>query len=158
MTGQPDHSDQTYNIKQRRQAFMEDFGPEHRLWSHIERGTQIVTGLFLITMAGFLGESWGNDGVPYAEILRAIGWVGYCFFVITLMTPATVFVIVFLRRLTPLNRGQRGLVYFCILMGTGAYCWFNLWAGTVDVIRAIAVSQGVEIDFGNAYYAQPWRD
>jgi hypothetical protein len=79
-----------------------DITPTHPIWQQMERGVQIILGFSLITVFHFLGESWGQPNVPYAQIFPAIGSVGIAFIYSLLITPVAGYFGMILRAVTPL--------------------------------------------------------
>ena len=68
-------------------AWFDDFGPMHEVWVRFERGMQILLGVALITMIGFLGESWGGENIPYENIMKAIFRVAWAFAIAVMTGP-----------------------------------------------------------------------
>jgi len=79
-----------------------DITPTHPIWQQMERGVQIILGFSLLTVFHFLGESWGQPNVPYAQIFPAIGTVGIAFIYSLLITPVAGYFGMILRAFTPL--------------------------------------------------------
>jgi len=118
-------------------SFFEDFGPMHEVWIRFERGMQIMLGVALITLFGFLGESWGADNVPYDALVAATFRIGWAFTLVIFLSPGVMLFILIARQVDLLTRKLRGILYLSILLGTLLYCWSLLYISTVEVINAM---------------------
>jgi hypothetical protein len=118
-------------------SFFEEFGPLHDVWVRFERGMQIMLGVALITLFGFLGESWGADEVPYVAVMAAVFRIAWAFSIMIFLSPAVMLFILAARKSRLLTRKLRGVLYLIILLGTLLYCWSLLYVSTMEVINAI---------------------
>jgi hypothetical protein len=101
-----------------------------------------MLGVALITMFGFLGESWGGENIPYASIMKAILNVGWAFVVSVMTSPAVLLFGMIARRMLPISRSTRGRIYMVVLLAMLGYCWFILYNSTGDVIAALFTATG----------------
>lgn len=129
--------------------WFEDFGPMHDVWTRFERGMQIMLGVALITMFGFLGESWGGESIPYTNIMKAILNVSWAFAISVMTSPAVLLFGMLARRLLPISRRTRGRIYALVLLVMLSYCWFVLYHSTGDVISALFKATGSPDPFSN---------
>ncbi len=127
-----------------RGAWFEDFGPMHEVWIRFERGMQILLGVALITMFGFLGESWGGENIPYADIMLGVYKVAWAFAIAIMTGPVALLLGMFARKFLPFSRRTRGRVYLCVLVVMCVYCWLILYTSAVDVIESLIAATGVE--------------
>ncbi len=127
-----------------RGAWFDDFGPMHEVWIRFERGMQILLGVALITMFGFLGESWGGDNIPYRDIMIGVYKVAWAFAIAIMTGPLTLLLGMLSSRFLPFSRRARGRFYLCVLIAMCAYCWLMLYSSAVDVIEALIEATGVE--------------
>ncbi len=123
-------------------AWFEDFGPMHELWSRFERGMQIMLGVALITMFGFLGESWGGENIPYTSIMTAVFHVAWAFAISITTGPAVLLLGTIAGRTLPITRRTRGRIYMFVLLAMLSYCWGVLYFSTGDVIVALFEATG----------------
>lgn len=130
--------------KSKEGAWFDDFGPMHDVWIRFERGMQILLGVALITMIGFLGESWGGEDIPYQSIMMAIYRVAWAFAISVMTGPLVLLLGMFARRFLPFSRRNRGRFYLCILVAMCGYCWLMLYTSAVDVIESLITATGVE--------------
>ena len=126
-------------------TWYDDFGPMHDLWIRLERGMQIMLGVALITMIGFLGESWGGQNIPYANIMMAVYRVSWAFAVSIMTSPVILLLGTIAGRYSPISRRTRGRIYLFVLLTMLSYCWAMLYISTVDVIESLVTATGVEI-------------
>ena len=125
-------------------TWFEDFGPMHDVWIRFERGMQILLGVALITMFGFLGESWGGENIPYRDIMMGVYKVAWAFAISIMTGPIVLLIGMFARRFLPFSRKTRGRCYLVALIAMCIYCWLMLYTSTVDVILALINATGVE--------------
>lgn len=125
-------------------AWFEDFGPMHDIWIRFERGMQILLGVALITMFGFLGESWGGENIPYTNIMKAVYRVSWAFAISIMTSPIILAIGMIARRYLPYSRRARGRVYLFVLVAMLAYCWSLLYVSVIDVIESLVTATGVE--------------
>jgi len=124
-------------------SFFEEFGPEHSVWIRFERGMQIILGVALITLFGFLGESWGSDNVPYESLLGAFFRIGWGFTVAVFLSPSVMLFSLVARRIRPFNRELRGRFYLLVLLATLLYCWNLLFLSTTEVVEAMVKATNI---------------
>lgn len=125
-------------------SWFDDFGPMHEVWIRFERGMQILLGVALITIIGFLGESWGGENIPYQNIMVAVYRVSWAFAISIMTGPVMLLLGMLARRLLPFSRRTRGRIYLCALVAMCGYCWVILYISAYDVIQSLIVSTGVE--------------
>jgi hypothetical protein len=125
-------------------AWFEDFGPMHDVWIRFERGMQILLGVALITMIGFLGESWGGENIPYESIMVAVFRVSWAFAISVMASPTILLLGMFARRHLPFSRRTRGRFYLVALIAMLGYCWTVLYLSAWDVITSLIEATGVE--------------
>jgi hypothetical protein len=125
-------------------TWFDDFGPMHEVWIRFERGMQILLGVALITMIGFLGESWGGENIPYKNIMVAVFRVSWAFSISIMTGPFILLLGIFARRFLPFSRETRGRFYLFVLVAMCGYCWLVLYTSAVDVIEALIAATGVE--------------
>jgi uncharacterized membrane protein len=123
-------------------TFFEDFGPEHEVWIRFERGMQIMLGVALITIFGFLGESWGQENIPYTNIMAAISSIGWAFAISVMLSPGVLLFAMFARRFLPFSREMRGRLYMVVFLCVLSYCWALLYVSTIDLIGAFVDATG----------------
>jgi hypothetical protein len=133
--------------KPERNTFFEDFGPMHELWMRLERGMQIMLGLALITMFGFLGESWGGENIPYNSIMTAILRVSWAFAISIMTSPVILALGIIAGRTLPLSRRSRGRIYMIVLLAMLAYCWAALYISTGNVIGSLFDATGTAFPY-----------
>ncbi len=104
-----------------RGAWFEDFGPMHEVWIRFERGMQILLGVALITMFGFLGESWGGENIPYEDIMLGVYKVAWAFAIAIMTGPLVLLLGMFAGRFLPFTRRTRGRFYLCVLVAMGLF-------------------------------------
>jgi hypothetical protein len=125
-------------------AWLDDFGPMHEVWIRFERGMQILLGVALITMFGFLGESWGGENIPYQNIMKAVYRVSWAFAIAIMSPPIILGLGLIARRYLPYSRRTRGRAYLVALLIMLAYCWSMLYVSVVDVIESLVTATGIE--------------
>ena len=125
-------------------SFFDDFGPMHELWIRLERGMQIMLGVALITMFGFLGESWGGENIPYPEIMKGVYRVSWAFAVSIMTSPAILLLGLAAARVSSISRRARGRIYFVVLMAMLVYCFTLLYISTIDVMQSLVAATGVD--------------
>ncbi len=125
-------------------AWFDDFGPMHDVWIRFERGMQILLGVALITMFGFLGESWGGENIPYQNIMTAVYRVSWAFAISIMSPPVILGLGMIARRYLPYSRRARGRAYLVALLIMLAYCWSMLYVSVVDVIESLVTATGIE--------------
>ena len=125
-------------------AWFDDFGPMHAVWVRFERGMQILLGVALITMIGFLGESWGGENIPYENIMMAVYRVSWAFAISIMLGPFILLLGMLARRFLPFSRRTRGRIYLFALIAMCGYCWLVLYTSAVDVIESLIAATGVE--------------
>ena len=118
-------------------SFFEEFGPVHEVWIRFERGMQIILGVSLITLFGFLGESWGSDNVPYEALIGAFFRISWAFMIAVFLSPGVMLFSIFARRIRPFTRELRGRFYLLVLLATLLYCWSLLYISTIEVVDAM---------------------
>ena len=129
-------------------AWFDDFGPMHEVWIRLERGMQIMLGVALITMFGFLGESWGGENIPYANIMTAVYRVSWAFAISIITSPFILLLGMVARRYSLTSRRTRGRIYLLVLLAMLSYCWVMLYISAVDVIESLVAATGVHgLDF-----------
>ncbi|MFT5578065.1 MAG: hypothetical protein ACI9WS_000817 [Paraglaciecola psychrophila] len=124
-------------------SFFEEFGPLHEIWARFERGMQIMLGVALITLFGFLGESWGGDDVPYEAILAAVFRIAWAFSIMIFLSPAVMLLVLVARKIGLLTRKMRGVLYFIILLAALLYCWSMLYISTIEVVNALVEATNI---------------
>ena len=125
-------------------TWFDDFGPMHDVWMRLERGMQIMLGVALITLFGFLGESWGGENIPYADIMSAVYRVSWAFAISIMTSPVILGLGLIARRYLPISRGTRGRIYLFVLLTMLIYCWVMLYMSSTDVIKSLVAATGVE--------------
>ncbi|MFK8051301.1 MAG: hypothetical protein AB8B81_22950 [Halioglobus sp.] len=125
-------------------SWFDDFGPMHDVWIRLERGMQVMLGVAVITMFGFLGESWGGENIPYADIIKGVLRVSWAFAISIMTSPIVLGLGLIARRYSWLSRRTRGRIYLLVLLCMLGYCWLSLYISTVDVVKALAAATGVE--------------
>ena len=125
-------------------SWFEDFGPMHDLWIRLERGMQVMLGVAVITMFGFLGESWGGENIPYANIMMAVYRVSWAFAVSIMTSPIVLGLGLVARRYSWLSRRTRGQIYLLVMFCMLGYCWALLYISAADVLGSLAAATGVE--------------
>ena len=128
-------------------AWFDDFGPMHDVWIRFERGMQILLGVALITIIGFLGESWGGENIPYSNIMLGVYRVSWAFAISIMTGPFVLLLGMFARRYLPFSRRTRGRFYLLALVVMCGYCWITLYTSAVDVIESLSAATGVEGPF-----------
>jgi hypothetical protein len=118
-------------------SFFAEFGPLHDVWVRFERGMQIMLGVALITLFGFLGESWGAEEVPYEALMAAVFRIAWAFSIMIFLSPAVMLFVMVARKIGLLTRKVRGVLYLIILLATLLYCWSLLYISTIEVIVAM---------------------
>lgn len=124
-------------------SWFEDFGPMHDVWIRLERGMQVMLGVAVITMFGFLGESWGGENIPYANIIKAVYLVSWAFAVSIMTSPIVLGLGLIARRYSWTSRRARGRIYLIVLVVMLGYCWAALYISAVDVVESLASATGV---------------
>ena len=124
-------------------SWFEDFGPMHDLWIRLERGMQVMLGVAVITMFGFLGESWGGENVPYTNIITAVYRVSWAFAICIMTSPVVLGLGLIARKYSWLSRQARGRIYLLVLLIMLGYCWAILYVSAVDVVESLAAATGV---------------
>lgn len=124
-------------------SWFDEFGPMHDIWIRLERGMQVMLGLAVITMFGFLGESWGGENIPYDSIMAAVYRVSWAFAVSIMTSPIAFGLGMLARRYTRISRRARGRIYLIVLFSMLGYCWMMLYVSTVDVVESLAAATGV---------------
>lgn len=126
-------------------SWYDDFGPMHDVWIRLERGMQVMLGVAVITMFGFLGESWGGDDIPYANIMTAVYRVSWAFAVSIMTSPLVLGLGLIARRYSWVSRRTRGRIYLLVLFSMLVYCWGILYVSAVDVVDSLAMATGVGV-------------
>ena len=130
-------------------SWFNDFGPMHDLWLRLERGMQIVLGVALITIFGFLGESWGSENVPYDNVIAAAYRIAWAFAVSIFLSPCVLALGIVASKTLPVSRETRGRIYLItLLLGLG-YCWILLYVSTADVLEALVEVTGAASPLGD---------
>ena len=125
-------------------SWFDDFGPMDDLWIRLERGMQVMLGVAVITMFGFLGESWGGENIPYANIITAVYRVSWAFAISIMTSPVVLGLGLIARRYSWVSRRVRGRIYLIVLFSMLGYCWVILYVSAVDVVESLAAATGVE--------------
>lgn len=125
-------------------SWFDEFGPMHDVWIRLERGMQVMLGVAVITMFGFLGESWGGENIPYANIVMAVYRVSWAFAISIMTSPLVLGLGLIARRYSWVTRRTRGRIYLFVLFLMLAYCWGILYVSAVDVVDSLAAATGVE--------------
>ncbi|MEH6557246.1 MAG: hypothetical protein V7459_12820 [Oceanicoccus sp.] len=123
-------------------VWFSDFGPMHELWLRLERGMQIILGVALITIFGFLGESWGSENVPYDNIIAAAYRIAWAFAVSIFLSPFVFTLGIIASKTLPASRETRGRIYLVVLLLGLGYCWTLLYVSTADVLEALVEVTG----------------
>ncbi|MEG9861937.1 MAG: hypothetical protein V6Z81_05475 [Parvularculales bacterium] len=118
--------------------------PFDSLWQQMERGIQIIFGIGLITLFGFLGEAWGAPNVPYEAIFRTIALFGLCFMCTIFITPMALYLYMALRLWTNLsvvriNQIRTGLFNILLL-----FLAILLYVQVRELVIAMVEAQGLE--------------
>ena len=116
----------------------------HDLWIRLERGMQVMLGVAVITMFGFLGESWGGDNIPYANIMLAVYRVSWAFAVSIMTSPIVLGLGLVARRYSWFSRRIRGQIYLLVMFCMLGYCSVLLYVSAIDVMDSLAAATGVE--------------
>ncbi len=124
-------------------SWFNEFGPMHDLWLRLERGMQIILGVALITIFGFLGESWGSENVPYDSIIAAAYRIAWAFAVSILLSPCIFTLGIIASKTLPVSRENRGRIYLVVLLLGLGYCWTLLYVSTAEVLEALVEATGV---------------
>ena len=124
-------------------SWFDDFGPMHDVWIRLERGMQVMLGVAVITMFGFLGESWGGENIPYANIITAVYRVSWAFAISIMTSPVVLGLGLIARRYSWTSRRARGRIYLLVLFSMLGYCWVILYVSAVDVVESLATATGV---------------
>ncbi len=101
-----------------------------------------MLGVAVITMFGFLGESWGGENIPYKNIMTAVYRVSWAFAISIMTSPIVLGLGLIARRYDWISRRARGRIYLLVLFSMLGYCWANLYLSAVDVVESLAVATG----------------
>lgn len=121
-----------------------DISVSDPMWQHIERGVQIVLGVALVTSFTFLGESWGQEDVPYLELFRSMGNVGFAFVASLLITPVGVLLSLFLRWSTSLTPTRINQIRALLLLITLVVFVTIFYVSARDFLLALMEAQGFD--------------
>ena len=124
--------------------WFDEFSPMHDVWIRLERGMQVMLGVAVLTMFGFLGESWGGENIPYANIMKSVYRVSWAFAVSIMTSPVALGLGLIARRYSWVSRRVRGRIYLIVLLTMLVYCWVILYVSAVDVVESLAAATGVE--------------